>query len=143
VSEPVSQVSWSDRRDGGLAGAFFGLVGGLIHLAIALVIGLVGWWRDSATTIGQFAGAQLAYAGIIVAGGGLLGALWNLRASRAGRWVLWLMGAAVVSGAIVSLRKGAIWRWDPTTWSWLIIMTPAFAWVLGSGGKPTGRTSSS
>ena len=143
MPEPVSRVSWSDRRHGAEAGAFFGMVGGFIHLGIALVTGLAGWWHDSAATIGQFAVAQLAYAGIVVAGGALLGSLWDLRASRAGRWMLWLIGAAVVSGAIVSLRKGAVWRWDLATWGWLLIMTPAFAWVLGSGRKTSDRTAAS
>lgn len=137
VGDTPRKIGWDERRDGALAGSFFGAIGAVLHLIFALVVGLAGWWRDSAPTLGQFLLSQLAYSGVIVVGGGVLGALWNLRVSRAGRLALWLIGAAVVSGAMISLLKGPIWSWDTATWGWLLLMTPAFAWVLASGrSKP-------
>ena len=127
-------ISLSERRDGALAGAFFGLLGGVLFLVLALGVALVGWWKESATSAGGFLLAQLAYVPVIIIGVAALGFFWSVRRSGAGRVVLWMIGAALTSGALLSLRKGPIWSWDLSTWRWLLLLTPAFAWALGSGG---------
>lgn len=109
VTEPPSRIGWAERRDGALAGLFFGALGVVLHLVIALIFGLVGWWRDSTETFGQFFLAQLVYSLVIIMGVALLGALWDLRKSRRGRTGLWLLGAMIVSGAMLSLLKAPVW----------------------------------
>jgi hypothetical protein len=133
VAEPARRIGWAERRDGAFAGLFFGAIGAAVHLVIALIFGLVGWWRDVAATFGQFFVAQLGYSLAIVIGVSLIGAFWDLRKSRGGRMGLWLLGALIVSGAMLSLLRAPMWKWDLKTWGWLLVMTPAFAGVLASG----------
>lgn len=135
MADPARRIGWAERRDGALAGLFFGTLGAGIHLVITLILGVAGWWRDTAGSFGQFFLAQLVYSGIIVMGVGVLGAWWDLRRSRGGRTGLWLFGSAIVSGGILSLLKAPVWRWDVRTWGWLLLMTPMFAWVFASGGS--------
>jgi hypothetical protein len=139
MAEPVRRIGWAERWDGAVAGLFFGAVGAVVHLNVTLIFGVVGWWRDSTETFGQFFLAQLVYSLVIIIGVALLGALWDLRKSRSGRTGLWLLGALIVSGAMLSLLKAPVWKWDIKTWGWLLVMTPAFAWVLGSGKTPSRR----
>jgi hypothetical protein len=135
VAEPAPEIGWAERRDGALAGLFFGALGAGLFLVIALVFGAVGWWRGTASSFGQFFLAQLVYSAVIVVGVAALGAWWDLRRSRGGRLGLWLTGSAIISGAMLSLLRAPVWRWDQKTWGWLLLMTPAFAWVLASGGS--------
>lgn len=129
------RIGWPERRDGAIAGLFFGAIAVVIYLVLSLIVGLFGWWRDTAATFGKFMIAQMAYALVIILGIAVIGAFWDLRRSRIGSFVLWLGGGLLVSGGMISLLRGPLWTWGATNWGWLSIMAPAFAWVFASG-KP-------
>ena len=77
--------------------------------------------------------AQMLYAVVIILGIAVIGAFWDLRKVRIGRLSLWLAGGLLVSGAMISLLKAPVWRWNAGVLGWLLIMGPVFAWVFGSG----------
>ena len=144
MADPPRPITWSDRRDGALAGTFFGTIAALVFLLLAVIMGVAGWIHEVAATFREFLTAQLAYAPIWIAGGGILGAIWDFRRSRYGRMTLWLIGSAVVSGSMISLLKAPVWRWDWKAVGWVALMTPLWAWVFASGSsrraaKPGGR----
>jgi hypothetical protein len=135
VAERRPQIRWPERRDGAIAGLFFGAIGAAIHLAFSLIVGLAGWWRDTAETFGRFMAAQVLYSVVIILGIMAIGAFWDLRKVRIGRLVLWLAGGLLVSGALISLLKAPVWKWNAAVGGWLLIMGPAFAWVFGLGSS--------
>ena len=93
---------------GGVLVAILFLAVGLVRATIALVggrrVSFEGLWPTVAWYVGGFASA-----GVVV------GFLWGLTRYRLGRWVLAVIGAACVVGALFTESDGAPWKWNHDT----------------------------
>ncbi len=128
-----------DGRDRVEVGAFFGLVAGVLALALVML------WTLGAHLFGRPV-APLAVLRVHAAGiagyvvvGATTGGLWPLRRTTWGHWLLWLMAAAMLSVTLTCVAHGAVTAWPPEAWPRLALMVPALAWVLGSRRSDAGR----
>lgn len=125
--------TWSEIRDRTQIGGFFGLLGGVIALLVALLHRFVATWagRTVPRALATHASLILLYLAI----GMLIGTLWPRRADRLGRWTLWLLAAVPLAVTIMAIARGAPAGWSARSWWQLAIVIPALTWVMGDGSK--------
>lgn len=113
-------------------GAFFGFLAGLV------VFGLVVLWTfltRSGPDKSPLQAVTVLHAWHIllyVVGGAVLGYLWPIRRTAAGRWGLWFLATATGAVSVNSVTYGPLWNWSLTEWGhyslMAILFTPVFAW---------------
>jgi hypothetical protein len=140
---PSIEWTWPAVRDRIEVGAFFGAIGGVVALLIALGYGLAARWVGRSAPHGASLSLHAALIGLYLLAGLLIGAFWPRRQDGLGRWTLWMLAATPLSVTILALVRGSPLGWSERSWLHLAIMIPAFTWVIGDGPKFPRRESSS
>src|SRR5262249_45999254 len=128
--------SWPETRDRAQVGIFFGLLGGVVALLVALGYSAISQWVGRVPARASLA-LHAKYIVMYAMAGLLIGALWPRRRDLLGRWTLSMLAATPISVTFLSIARGAPSGWGARSWLHLAIMIPALTWVIGDRPKPS------
>ena len=119
-----------DRRDDAEVGAFFGLVGGALALARAMLWALATRLGRAPLPLGATARVHALHLLLYAACGAVGGLLWSRRHHALVRLALWALLSAPVALTIYALSSGPAWRWPAAMWGKWALVSAGFAVVM-------------